>query len=458
MNQQRLIVGCAIVILTVVGATPASAFEWIEECRNRVVWDTNTINMNVSAVDFPVGSQQRAAVERMRTAWNAESPGTNFTINYTFVANDNFVIGDGVNNIAIATAAEWNALGLPADVLAAAFPRYSRNNCPWLWGADPDIIEKDVIFNPTPDGNVWDFQINPPPPHPQGPFVLAIVGIHEFGHVFGADHENDVMSTLDEFYEDGGVIGNFNEIQPHADDTLAVRAGYGTAGTARDLAASAFQSRAGFPGESQPIPAPATAARNQPVNIRFTIENRGTTNQNSVRVEFFASTNRFITTGDTFLGAANFSLNAGALGTFNVAMTIPATLAAGNYHLGWIIDSPNSIAEVDEGNNGVGLVDQTTVTANSAPTACCTASPVFGTAPLNASFDASCSNDPDGGALTYTWDFDDGGTGTGQTTSHWFQDPGLYFVEVTVQEPGGLTDTSDCEVEVTCEDEGECDV
>ncbi|MEM7481257.1 MAG: PKD domain-containing protein [Acidobacteriota bacterium] len=454
MSKSRLIVGCSALVLAATVAAPTSAFEWVQECRNRVVWDGTNLNMEVSAADFPVGSPQLAALEQMRTAWNLESPGSRFRFNYTFVANDNVVAGDGRSSVVIATPDQWNDWGLnqPGNfILGFANPIYSRNNCPWLWGAQPRIVEQDVLFNPAPN-NGWDFRPNPPPGGIFAPTVFAIVGMHEFGHVFGAAHENDVMGTMDAIYPDGGVIGNFNEIQPHADDTLAVRAGYGTSGTFRDVAASAYQ-RIGV-GNSAIIPAPATAARNQRIAIPFTIENRGTTNQNSVRVEFFLSTDRFITTADRLLGSATFSMNAGTLSTLNVFMTIPATTPAGLYHLGWIVDANNAIGETDEGNNGVGLVGRTNITANAQPNACCTVTPQFGSAPLRAAISGACSNDPDGGALTYTWNFGDGTTGTGQSVNHWYTESGSYLIQLTVREPGGLTDNATCWVDVFCEGNG----
>jgi PKD repeat protein len=58
-------------------------------------------------------------------------------------------------------------------------------------------------------------------------------------------------------------------------------------------------------------------------------------------------------------------------------------------------------------------------------------------------FDGSGSSDPDGGALTYNWDFGDSNTGTGASPSHTYADDGIYNVCLTVTDPGGLSD-SDC--------------
>lgn len=55
--------------------------------------------------------------------------------------------------------------------------------------------------------------------------------------------------------------------------------------------------------------------------------------------------------------------------------------------------------------------------------------------------DASCSSDPDGNTLTYSWSWGDGTTGAGVTASHTYRDRGNYRVELTVSD-GSATDSS----------------
>jgi PKD repeat protein len=47
-------------------------------------------------------------------------------------------------------------------------------------------------------------------------------------------------------------------------------------------------------------------------------------------------------------------------------------------------------------------------------------------------FSAAGSSDPDGDPLTFEWDFGDGNTGTGLTTSHTYAQPGDYVAELAV--------------------------
>ena len=58
-------------------------------------------------------------------------------------------------------------------------------------------------------------------------------------------------------------------------------------------------------------------------------------------------------------------------------------------------------------------------------------------------FDGTGSIDPDGGALTYAWDFGDGvGTGTGSTPSYTYNTIGVYDVTLTVTDDEGLMNTN----------------
>lgn len=55
-------------------------------------------------------------------------------------------------------------------------------------------------------------------------------------------------------------------------------------------------------------------------------------------------------------------------------------------------------------------------------------------------FDGTGSSDPNGDALTYAWNFGDGGTGSGATPLHTYTAPGTYAVTLRVTDPTGNLD------------------
>ncbi len=108
-------------------------------------------------------------------------------------------------------------------------------------------------------------------------------------------------------------------------------------------------------------------------------------------------------------------------------------------------DPSGNLVSVDIVN---GAIERIAYTGGaSAPIARINASPTAGNAPLNVSFDAGDSTDPDGDPLTYSWSFGDGGTASGQTASHVYASAGTYTATLTARDPGGRTDTATVKIQ-----------
>lgn len=429
MRKLTLLLSLTIVMLA---AQQASAYNYIYDCRGGVTWSNNDVTWKPSLVSFPLGSSWYNSVEAMRTAWNVYSPATNYRIHHTWTTATSTSSNDGQNSILIPATNQW----IWGSALAVTTTR--RSMC-YAWpGPRASLAEADIMFNPSES---WDTSTNPQPPSPWWTPSSTIVGIHEHGHGMGLDHEDDVMATMNTYYPDGGPIGTRNDAHPHSDDVRGNRNAYGPSATLRDFAASAYRRTA--PGQSAVIPAPGPVTRNTSISFQFTVENRGNTEESSVPVYFYLSPTRTVTTSSFYIGQASFSLGSGGITTPTAYVTIPTNAPTGNQYIGWIIDPFNARTETDEGNNGVSLSSPTLIDTNNAPNACFTLTPSSGNAPLHVQFNGTCSSDPDGNPISYTWDFGDGyvDTFSGAYTENWF-DQGVWEVTLTVTDSFGASSST----------------
>ncbi|WP_432834646.1 PQQ-dependent sugar dehydrogenase [Dactylosporangium sp. CA-092794] len=85
---------------------------------------------------------------------------------------------------------------------------------------------------------------------------------------------------------------------------------------------------------------------------------------------------------------------------------------------------------------------------NRAPTAVAGANVTSGAAPLAVTFSSAGSSDPEGGALTYSWTFGDGGSSTATNPSHTYTTNGTYSVTLTVKDTQGAIGTANVLISV----------
>ena len=84
------------------------------------------------------------------------------------------------------------------------------------------------------------------------------------------------------------------------------------------------------------------------------------------------------------------------------------------------------------------------------PVAVASAAPTSGYSPLAVSFSSAGSSNPGGGALTFLWDFGDGGTSTLANPSHTYVAAGVaaFTARLTVRNPAGLTSSMTLKITV----------
>ncbi|MET9667674.1 ThuA domain-containing protein [Streptomyces sp. NPDC006475] len=100
------------------------------------------------------------------------------------------------------------------------------------------------------------------------------------------------------------------------------------------------------------------------------------------------------------------------------------------------------------GDENSGLYRIENATGGRSPVAEASANKTSGKAPLKVAFSSAGTTDGDGDALTYAWDFGDGGTSTDANPSHTYKKNGTYTATVTAKDPTGRTGSAGVHVVV----------
>ncbi|MFF7199949.1 ThuA domain-containing protein [Streptomyces sp. NPDC008141] len=100
------------------------------------------------------------------------------------------------------------------------------------------------------------------------------------------------------------------------------------------------------------------------------------------------------------------------------------------------------------GDENSGLYRIENATGGRSPVAEASAGKTSGKAPLKVAFSSAGTTDGDGDALTYAWDFGDGGTSTEANPSHTYKKNGTYTATVTAKDPTGRTGSASVHIVV----------
>jgi len=97
---------------------------------------------------------------------------------------------------------------------------------------------------------------------------------------------------------------------------------------------------------------PDTGTTGDYLAVQVSVRNGGTSSSGSTGAALYLSPDTVITPGDSYIGSLSVpSVAAGASVTASGNVAIPATVPAGIYYLGTIIDQANTLSETNEGNN-----------------------------------------------------------------------------------------------------------
>ncbi|MEA5117249.1 MAG: PKD domain-containing protein, partial [Propionicimonas sp.] len=173
-------------------------------------------------------------------------------------------------------------------------------------------------------------------------------------------------------------------------------------------------------GLSNAVTQTVTVVANQPPTAAFT----SSVNQHTVSFDAAGSTDADGTIAGYAWDFGDGTSATGAVVTHEYATT----------------DSFAVTLTVTDDQGATNVLTQTVETAD-APNQLPTAAFTSQVSDLAVQFDGGGSSDPDGTIASYAWDFGDTGTGTGQTASHTYQQPGTYQVTLTVTDNRGGTAT-----------------
>ena len=333
-------------VLTLFCQFPGHAWEAKRCGANLRKWPTDTVWYSPMSNGF--SGDWRTALERGRSGWNTGAPGGEYEIRFSYTNSTVIEFGDRTNHIGLTGSYNFGT-----NVLAVCITQYDPCIQPFSRGR---IDETDILFDISEN---WNLAPNPNPAN-WWQVSLPLVALHELGHGMGLQHERDVLATMNPTYPFGGVLGYANSPDPHADDLMGSRAFYGNGSFGHDLAAHAYV-RTGE-GTSAPGNYTQNTLRGSWAQFQYTVLNRGHYTEGPVRVHYYLSRNRTITTSDTYLGWVNLGdLPAGFEGTYTGWAFIPSSTSPASYYLGVLVDPWRSHSDRDRSNNGVATVWPTNV-------------------------------------------------------------------------------------------------
>jgi len=338
---------------------PASAYTTYTCLGDKLKWNGNTARLRPSATSFPAGSAYTAALDEAISTWNNNPSNFYFTTSYN---EPSVGMGNGESEVWFSNDASILS-GAPAIT-------YTWWNCYWLFGNHVNYTEADVIFDvnvawspSNTKGQLWPYGGRARP--------FQTTAMHELGHALGLGHENRTYNIMGEDWTHIHANGGTTKAYPGEDAShgavflyglwsaspqdvgvvhwryVGASGEYSTHARTRLFNTSGAElSRFMDAGEPRYWVRPGDTIR-----LELTYENNGATTQYPT-VEFYLSTNDYISRSDTYLSNTTMTLVRSTVLTTTHTLTLPSWLVPGtNYHVGALIDPTSLIGESNESNN-----------------------------------------------------------------------------------------------------------
>lgn len=302
-----------------------------------------------------------------------------------------------------------------------------------------------------------------------GAKYIAEAGSHEVGHNGGLSHDGTATTGYYQGHGDWAPIMGVGYYEPitqwskgqysganQLQDDFVVAASNGlsirtddhgnTAATATVLSGSSFAAD-GVITTATDIDVFAFTASAGPATIA--VDPAPTSPDLDIRLDIRNTGGELVASIDPASAALNGDIATGMNASTNVTFTTSGTYTLTVDGVGK--GDPLTTGYSDYGSVGHYRVSGTvTGTDGLPPVAVAVATPTSGAAPLAVSFDGSGSSDPEGGALSFLWDFGDGSApATEVNPSHSYTTAGTYTATLTVTDATGFTDTDSVTITAT---------